>query len=439
MHKLLIVIGFCLVTFLGVISCYDEHNTFGDRLVDSDLRNIRMDTSSIITTAVLIDSLETSGKQVVLAGRYLHPVWGKVSAASYIPYLRPEYSTEADVTVLFDSLMLILSSNSSFVGDTTLLQQYSIHLLSEKIMLNDNGYLYNNSSFVYESEPLAVYSFMPRPNVAEKMEIRLPDKLGQDLLTRFHNHDESVAVNHFEDYFKGIVIVPDVQQSYSLLSFQVSDSLSALVLHYHIEGGYENHQQLVFSPNTVTQFNQLTHDRLDTPMEPYPLKKVEIPSADLGNRGLLFAGIGWYTRLEFPYLNNIMEQGEYVHIEKAGLKIYPEYGTYSDFNALPDSIFLYIADENNVVTDAVKDYLGKQVQGGKLVKDDLFLGNTYYYFDVTQFMKEELGASGKYKHNPQLVFNSDDYTKTLKNLTFSAPNGQNPIILQLNYKIYESY
>lgn len=281
MHKLLIVIGFCLVTFLGVISCYDEHNTFGDRLVDSDLRNIRMDTSSIITTAVLIDSLETSGKQVALAGRYLHPVWGKVSAASYIPYLRPEYSTEADVTVLFDSLMLILSSNSSFVGDTTLLQQYSIHLLSEKIMLNDNGYLYNNSSFVYESEPLAVYSFMPRPNVAEKMEIRLPDKLGQDLLTRFHNHDESVAVNHFEDYFKGIVIVPDVQQSYSLLSFQVSDSLSALVLHYHIEGGYENHQQLVFSPNTATQFNQLTHDRLDTPMEPYPLKKVEIPSADL--------------------------------------------------------------------------------------------------------------------------------------------------------------
>lgn len=105
------------------------------------------------------------------------------------------------------------------------------------------------------------------------MEIRLPDKLGQDLLTRFHNHDESVAVNHFEDYFKGIVIVPDVQQSYSLLSFQVSDSLSALVLHYHIEGGYENHQQLGFSPNTATQFNQLTHDRLDTPMEPYPLKK----------------------------------------------------------------------------------------------------------------------------------------------------------------------
>lgn len=212
-----------------------------------------------------------------------------------------------------------------------------------------------------------------------------------------------------------------------------------MILHYHIESGYENHQKLVFSPNTATQFNQLQHDRHDTPMETYPWKKVEIPSAELGNRGVLFAGIGWYTRLEFPYLNDIMEQGEYVHIEKAGLRIYPEYGTYSGYNTLPDSIFLYIADENNVVTDAVKDYLGKQVQGGKLVKDDVFLGNTYYYFDVTQFMKDELGTSGKYKHNLQLVFNSDDYTKTLRNLTFSDTKGQHPITLQLNYKIYESY
>ena len=381
MYKLLVVVCCYFIIFCSIVSCYDENNTFGNRLVDSDLRNISMDTSSITVTAVLIDSLETSGKQVVLAGKYMHPLWGSISAASYIPYLRPQYSTESDVTVQFDSLILLLSTNKNFVGDTTQQQRYSIHLLSEKVVLNDNGYLYNNSSFAYEPEPLTVYSFIPRPRTSEKLEIRLPDKLGKDLLTRFHNHDESVAVNHFEDYFKGIVIIPDEQQSYSLLGFQVADSLSALILHYHIESGYENHQKLFFSPNTATQFNQLQHDRHDT----------------------------------------------------------PEYGTYSGYNTLPDSIFLYIADENNVVTDAVKDYLGKQVQGGKLVKDDVFLGNTYYYFDVTQFMKDELGTSGKYKHNLQLVFNSDDYTKTLRNLTFSDTKGQHPITLQLNYKIYESY
>ena len=121
------------------------------------------------------------------------------------------------------------------------------------------------------------------------------------------------------------------------------------------------------------------------------------------------------------------------------LKLYPELGTYSETNALPDSVYLYIADENNVVTDAVTDYLGTQVQGGTLVKDDVFNENTYYYFDVTDFMQQELGTIGINKHNLQLVLNEDSYTKTFKNMTFGDRQSKSPIVLQLIYKIYESY
>ena len=63
-------------------------------------------------------------------------------------------------------LMLVLSCNKTFVGDTTLQQKYAIHLLTEKVVLNENGYLYNNSSFAYDPDPLAVYSFLPRPNTS---------------------------------------------------------------------------------------------------------------------------------------------------------------------------------------------------------------------------------------------------------------------------------
>ena len=123
-----------------------------------------------------------------------------------------------------------------------------------------------------------------------------------------------------------------------------------------------------------------------------------------------------------------MQQGTQVEIESALLKIYPEQGTYSDYNTLPDSLYLYIADENNVVTDAVTDYLGSEVQRGTLSEDNTFNENTYYYF-----------AFGMYKHNLQLVFNSDDYTGTFKNLTFNDQGGRNPVTLQLIYKVYESY
>ena len=429
----------CLMLCLGLFSCYDENGTYGSDLVDSAFRNVRIDTSTVVVTSVLIDSLETSGKNVALVGRYKHSLWGVVSSHSFIAYERPSYGTDPDETVVLDSLVLSLAFDGRFVGDTTLQQTLSIYQLTEKIVLNDNGYLYNNSSVSYAPEALAVCSFEPKPKGGEKLEVRLPDALGQDLLSRFHAQDQAVSEDRFEDYFKGVAIVPDLAGSESLLTFTVADSSAALVLHYHLSDELSTEKELWFFPNTDTQFNHIDHDRSGTDMAGYPMKGVEIPSAELSNRGVLFGGLGWYTRLEFPYLNNLMQQGTQVEIESALLKIYPEQGTYSDYNTLPDSLYLYIADENNVVTDAVTDYLGSEVQRGTLSEDNTFNENTYYYFDVTQFMQEELGAFGMYKHNLQLVFNSDDYTGTFKNLTFNDQGGRNPVTLQLIYKVYESY
>ncbi|WP_288207678.1 DUF4270 family protein [uncultured Parabacteroides sp.] len=438
MNKILFLFWVCLSCCL-FSSCYDESNKYGNGLVDSVFRNISTDTSTVVITSVLIDSLETSGKGVALVGEYTHSIWGTMKSSGYIPYTRPSYSTDIDKVVVLDSLVLSLAYGSYYVGDTLQYQQFSVHRLTEKVVLNDNNYLYNTSSFSYETEPMATCRFRPRPQGVDKLEIRLPDELGQNLLTRFYQRDEAVSSERFEDYFKGIVIIPDGSDNHSMLSFQVADTMSTIVLHYHIVEEQANEQQLVFSPNTSTQFNHIDHDRTGTLMEPFPTKQVEIPSESLDNRGVLFGGLGWFARLEFPYLNDIMKLGERVVIESAMLKLYPELGTYSETNALPDSVYLYIADENNVVTDAVTDYLGTQVQGGTLVKDDVFNENTYYYFDVTDFMQQELGTIGINKHNLQLVLNEDSYTKTFKNMTFGDRQSKSPIILQLIYKIYESY
>ena len=65
-----------LMLCLGLFSCYDENGTYGSDLVDSAFRNVRIDTSTVVVTSVLIDSLETSGKNVALVGRYKHSLWG---------------------------------------------------------------------------------------------------------------------------------------------------------------------------------------------------------------------------------------------------------------------------------------------------------------------------------------------------------------------------
>lgn len=439
MKKFLFILFFFIVACC-FYSCYDENNTYGESLVDTSFRNVSTDTSTVLLSSSLIDSLETSGKGVALAGKYTHSLWGTVSSTSYIPYSAPSFTSDADETLVFDSLVFVLKYNGYSIGDTTKYQYFSIHRIQEKVVLNDNGYLYNNASFAYAPESITSFRFRPKSSSEDnRIEVRLPDEMGKDLLTRLHNNDQSVSTDHFEDYFKGLAIVPSQGNCNALMAFAVDDTAAAIIIRYHVSSELNVSKECVIHPNTSNEFYHIDHDRTGTMLNGLPFKKVEVSSENLGNRGLIFGGIGWFTRLKFPYLNNILDQGKRVSIESASLKIYPEVGTYSDFNALPDSIFLYITDENNVVTDAVKDYLGTEVQGGTLVRDETFAEKTYYLFDITTFMQEELGTFGMYKHNLQLVFNESEYTKTLRNLTVSDQKGKSPIVLQLIYKVYGSY
>ena len=97
MKRSLFLLWICLAT-AGCLfqSCYDESNKYGNGLVSSAFRNISTDTSTVTVAAMLIDSLETSGKELILLGEYTHPVWGKMSSSGYVSYNRPSYNTDID-------------------------------------------------------------------------------------------------------------------------------------------------------------------------------------------------------------------------------------------------------------------------------------------------------------------------------------------------------
>lgn len=434
-----------IISLLGFVvmlsSCYDETNTYGQNLVNSAIRNITIDTSTVVITSVQMDSIETSGAETALIGQYTHKDWGTMRSCSYIAYSRPTYSTDADYTVTLDSMVLRLAFNGHSIGDTAKEQRFTVHRLNKQIVLNDNGYLYNTSTVDYDPEVLGQFTFKPKPNSGDEVKIRLSDEFGKDILRRFHTDDNEVSADHFEDYFKGIVILPDEQVCSSIQAFSVNDSLPAITVYYHAL--HIGDQEFSIYPKKSTQFNHIDYDREGSLLGNYPATQKEFSSGELNGMGFLFAGLGWYSRLEFPSLNDIMRQGEIVGIESAYLIIRPVSGSYSGLNKLPENLYLYIADENSVVVDAVKDYLGSEVQAGTLEKDGTFDGaypdKLYYYFDVTSFLQEELGTLGKYKHSLQLVFDDDQYTKTFNNLTFGDSSNELPITLRLTYKIYESY
>jgi len=388
-----------------------------------------------------IDSVDTSGRGVILIGQYEHSLWGTLKSSTYLTYNVPGYSTSIDKVVIVDSVTLVLDYKGSYIGDTISHQTYNVHLLTDRITLNDYGYLYSHSKVAYNPQPVGSLTFRPRPLGSEdKLEILLSNEIGEDLLERFHYRDLSVSTDRFEDVFKGFAVIPDPQQTDCMLSFSVTDTTGIMVIHYHsVEDGVDTPYKLVFTPDTARQFNHIEHIKEGSLLEQFEEGVTEFPSGQIGNRGFIMGGLGYYTNLEIPYLNNLILQGEQVEIEQALLKIYPEPGTYSDFNELSGDVYLYIIDENNVVTSAVTDYLGTQVQAGILVKDEVFIENTYIYFDVSTFIKEELGATGFYKHALRVVFGDEDYTTTIKNLTISDQYGKSPVVLEILYSIYGSY
>ncbi len=430
------------MALLAIPSCVDENSTFGNKLVQPSFRSVMTDTCTVLVSAMKIDSLETSGSGVILAGQYTHPLWGGITSTSFVPYNRPGYTPNIDKTVAFDSLTLRLSYGDYFIGDTTGLFSLSIHFLTEQVELNSKGYLYNVNSIAYDPDPFAVLTFRPRPNGPEKHldEVRLPDEMGEDLLERLNKKDLSVSTDRFEEFFPGLAIRTEQDQN-AIFSFSQGDTLSTIILYYHYLEEVDTQHSVHIVPNQTKQFNNFSHNTTGTPLATLDQNAYEWRSGIMGNYGLLFGGLGWYSKLEFPHLNNLMQLGSQIEIEAAYLMISPDLEVYSgyDYNALPDSIYLYIADENNVVTDAVMDYLGSQLQTATLYEDNSHPENTYYYFDVTDFMSQELGAVGREKHNLQLTFDSNTYIKTFRNLTYNDMEGKSPIKLQITYTIYDSF
>lgn len=87
--------------------------------------------------------------------------------------------------------------------------------------------------------------------------------------------------------------------------------------------------------------------------------------------------------------------------------------------------------------DVITDLLGTSVQNGSLVTDEMAPENTYYSFDITSFLQNNLGAIGYNRKNLKLMLPDDLFFTTLKGVVFGdMQHTTNPVKLTLRYKVY---
>lgn len=283
-----------------------------------------------------------------------------ISGVKFQVLLNVEYSPSTftpndNLSYRFDSLTVSMKCNGDYVGDTLAPLKIKLYELTENLELNASGYLYNNSNVSYQSTPFSTIKIQPKPNGKNLLEYRLSDDLGKLWFNKMLSRsDDFTSSDNFRKYFKGIAFVPDESSDKSLMGFAINDSSLCVNLYYHELGESATDLTVKFSPRTPN-YNKVNHDRSNTPLQLLNLGTTELASDKMSNVSYVQGLTGLYTKIEFPYLNNILEAGQMVSIESATFYLYPVKGSYGVLNPLPSSLALYQSNENNVTEDPVKD------------------------------------------------------------------------------------
>ncbi|WP_321423914.1 DUF4270 family protein [uncultured Bacteroides sp.] len=437
MKKILFFIS--LVTLLICTSCHDELSTLGNNWVESDLKNVQTDTCTVRMSTVLLDSINTSNKSVAQIGYYKDDIWGKISGSSYVEYSPSTFTPDENLSYRFDSLTISMKCNGDYVGDTLAPLKVHLYELTENLELNTSGYLYNNSNVSYQSTPFSTINIQPKPNGKNHLEYRLSDDLGKLWFNKMLSRsDDFTSSDNFRKYFKGIAFVPDESSDKSLMGFAINDSSLCINLYYHELGESATDLTVKFTPSTPN-YNKVNHDRSNTPLQLLNSGTTVLASDKMSNVAYVQGLTGLYTKIEFPYLNNILEAGQMVSIESATLYLYPVKGSYGVLNPLPSSLALYQSNENNVTEDQIKDVLGSSVQTGSLITDNDLHENTYYSFNITSFLQSSLGTIGVNKKNLQLVIPEDKINSSYQSVVFGdMKHPQSQVKLSILYKVYKT-
>ena len=427
-----------IIIIVVLCACQDENSGLGKSLMESSFYNIYVDTCTVDISTILLDSIQTRGDSICQLGHYKDASWGEVSATYYAEYSANSFVPNENYTYKFDSLVLRLIPSGHFWGDTLIQQRVSVYRLREPIILDNDDDLYTTTTLPTEDTPLFSFTYLPRPGRRREIEVRLPDEMGQQLLNDIIAEDEYLDTqDKFKKRFPGLAFVTEAGGT-CLTGFMVNDTAMSLNLHYHEMVKEPIEQTLTFSVNMNYAYTGVRHNRTGSPLDGLQSGMESlVHSYHLGNRAYMQGLTGYYNQLEFPALNDLQDEGEIVSIEKAMLYLYPLARSYNEVNQLPDDIRLYITNENNVLEDYVYGSDGVTVQNGNLTIDRMYGRETYYSFDLTEFIRNNFGTWGIKRQKLLMSLTDEESATTFKQVIFANdPAAERQCRLDVRFKIY---
>jgi len=435
----------CLLVLSSIAlfaGCDKASIQFGQTYVNNNNTNIVLvDSMTVGVSTAFKDSVITSQPAAILLGVAQDPYFGKTTASSYLS-LVPGTNTPPDLlpNAQYDSIALLMKSNTDYYGDTTTIPTYYVRQLTTEIALPDAQFnFYNTSSFPVNPTPLGTRSMGIRPSNGDSVKIKLDDSngLGATLFGMLRRKSDTIKTNTtFTRFFKGL----QLSANGANVVYGFKDSVVMRVYYHQTSNFYENKTFDFTLNNTNFQFNNIIPDRTGTLLTALGPNKREISSTQTGNIGFSQSASGLYMKISFPNLRNLLSRSDYVKLISAELIIKPLPGSYSYYGnfGLPPQL---VASSTDVLNEpggslTVVSNGSPVTQTGNLFVDYQNLDNTSYSYDVTSYLIAQLSLLNGYQNNGLLLIPpSASRFSSLKRLVIGDSKNPN-VNARVQLKIY---
>lgn len=431
-----------LLLILAIFSCSNEDMTFqiGSKYVDVNTSIRYIDTITVHSFTVRMDSISTSdlSKPVMLVGKYSDPEFGTVSSRSFFR-LGPPNSLSLPNDAEYDSIQLIMLYNGYAAGDTNVVYTINAHRLTKALKKREDGKLYNTSVTDYDPVPLGTASVIPWPNTFDTLWMKLDDVLGKELFDLIDDKDPVVEESEqFLNYFKGFALSFDEGDKAAIgFDFPTTSSVTdeksypVMRLYYHYFDFQYQDKYIDFPIGSMNRSYQYNRIIMTDPVVDFPSDQRDNLPADLSDsKTYVQAGTGLVTRLEIPYLKNLLALHDNIIVMKAELQLEPIRNSYHIF-PLPENVSVYASDRIN-------RFLSYFIASADLTIDEVYQEETWYTIDITDFIKYKLLEQSEDTPALLVTIAPENLNKTFDRVVLgSQNNSENRVKLKVYYLNYE--
>lgn len=325
-------------------SCKKDSNLGLEIQPTGDLIDLQAsDTLTLLTYTVREDSIRSDEAKIVQIGTINDAIFGNSSASLFTQFSIPNnlLNINFGATAVLDSCFLNLAYDFDYYGDTLSQQTFSVYQLTQDIY-KDSGYYSNRAMQCYPSFANRISigdtTISPRPRSkivvgtdTLKAQLRIPIQYNFAQQVFSQSGGANLASNTaFHKYLKGLFIEsqsPSLNPGQGALSrFNLLDTTTKLTFYYHTVTDTLTFSFIINA--STAYYSRYTHDY--STISNSLTTQLANQGVNTSNEVYVSACAGVKTKIEFPYLNDLINLPYSIAINKAELVIKADPSTASD-------------------------------------------------------------------------------------------------------------